>query len=92
MSGADGVSGAVADWTCADGVEPNYADVGVEWTCTPESLRVIDDAVDDEGQSLVRLKINRPTRNLVVWGNVCVTDDDGRDVHRPAEAARPRDR
>lgn len=77
VSGADGVSGTVADWTCADGVEPNFADVGAEWTCTPESLRTIEDAVDDQGASRVRIKVNRPTRNMVVRGNVSVTDDDG---------------
>ena len=77
VSGADGVSGTVADWTCADGGEPNFADVNAEWTCTPESLRTFEDAVDDEGVSLVRVKVNKSTRNLVVWGNVSVTDDDG---------------
>jgi hypothetical protein len=77
VSGADGVSGTVADWTCADGVEPNFADVGAEWTCAPESYRTIEDAVDDEGASRVRITVNRPTRNLVVWGNVSVTDDEG---------------
>ena len=79
VNGAAGVSGTVADWTCADGVEPNFADVDAEWTCAPESMRTFVDAVDEDGASLVRVKVNRPTRNIVVHGRVDVTD--GSDTH-----------
>lgn len=77
LSGADGVTGVVADWTCADGVEPNYADVGAEWTCTPESYGTIAAATDEDGGSLVRVTVNRPTRTLLARGLVAVTDDSG---------------
>ncbi|MFN8190522.1 MAG: hypothetical protein U0R78_08775 [Nocardioidaceae bacterium] len=77
INGSDGVSGVVADWTCADGVEPNYADVGAEWTCTPESYGTVAAATDEDGASLVRVAVNRPTRHLVARGLVAVTDDSG---------------
>lgn len=77
INGSDGVSGAVADWTCADGVEPNYADVGADWTCTPESYGTLAAATDEAGASLVRVEVNRPTRHLVARGLVTVTDDSG---------------
>ncbi len=77
INGSDGVSGAVADWTCADGVEPNYTDVGADWTCTPESYGTLAAATDEDGASLVRVAVNRPTRHLVARGLVTVTDDAG---------------
>lgn len=77
VNGSDGVSGVVADWTCAEGVEPNYADVGAEWTCTPESYGTVAAATDEDGNSLVRVAVNRPTRHLVARGLVAVTDDSG---------------
>lgn len=77
INGSDGVSGEIADWTCADGVEPNYADVGAEWTCTRESYGTLAAATDEDGASLVRVVVNRPTRHLVARGLVTVTDDSG---------------
>lgn len=76
-NGADGISGVVADWTCPEGVEPNYQDSEETWVCAADSMVVLDDAVDEEGRSLVSARINRPTRNIVIKGDVLATDRDG---------------
>lgn len=77
VSGTDGIAGFVADWTCPEGVAPNYQDAEDDWVCAVESMVVLDDAVDEDGGSLLTVRVNRPTRQIVVQGEVLATDRDG---------------
>lgn len=73
--GEAGISGVAADWTCPDGVQPNFADSGSEWTCTPESIRQLASVTDDDGAPMIRVQTKQKIRRLVVRGPVTVTDE-----------------
>lgn len=77
LTGADGVSGVLTDWSCPDGVTPDYQSPGPDWVCVQNAVSTIDDAVDEDGTSLVTVSLNRTVRNLVVDGTVQVTAADG---------------
>jgi hypothetical protein len=75
---AGGVSGVVADWTCDRGVKPNYQQSSGPWTCTVESLKLIKDAFDDQGDSQLLVKLNKQTRRVRAVGTVAVTNAKGK--------------
>lgn len=75
VNGADGVTGVVTDWTCPAGVAPDLADADPQ--CVAETTLTLGEARDADGESLVRVRVNRPTRNLEVTGKVAVTDAAG---------------
>ncbi len=93
---AGGVSGAVADWTCERGVKPNYQQLSGPWTCAVESLKVIKDAFDDQGDSQLLVKVNKQTRRIRAVGTVAVTNAKGKvrsgtlDVEGRADGRRSR--
>lgn len=93
VSGDDGIAGVVTDWTCAEGVEPNYQDAEDAWVCAVESRAVLDDLVDALGVSGLVVRVNRPTRNLLIHGEVLATDAEGvasaQRVHLLAHAYGP---
>jgi hypothetical protein len=91
VNGADGVSGLVTDWTCPDGVSPGgevpddsglvdviaFPDTARLATCTEVGSADIANAVDDEGASLLAVRIDRRAWGIQVRGEVSVTDAEG---------------
>ena len=60
-NGDDGVSGVVADWTCPEGVAPNFQDDEAAWLCAPESVLRLDDTFD-ERRDLAAHALGEPGR------------------------------
>jgi hypothetical protein len=79
-NGADGVSGVVADWTCPEGVAPNFQDDEAAWLCAPESVLRLDDTFDENGISLLTLRVSRGAAKVVIEGEVEVTDPEGTEA------------
>lgn len=77
VNGDDGVTGMVTDWTCPDGVAPNYQDNEIAWACRAESRRSVASVLDETGTPLLHVDADPTGRSVVVRAAVLGSDTGG---------------